>query len=420
VDVIDRLPAPFGLVRYGVAPDHLKIKSVVRALSKILGNSRARFIGNVSLGDDVTMDHLRAAYDGVLIATGAPHARRLHIPGEELPGNYAAADLVSWYNGHPFSGVPYATPAESVAIVGAGNVSIDIARVLLKGGTGLTDTDAPDGVLDALDRHPPRDVHMIARRGAADVRFTPAELLELEKLGDVDLVVKQGDLTPPYATAARYDADRTFAARIDTFQRWADTEPSGAPKRVHFHFLRSPVEVLGTDAVTGLRLRHNAPDGTGRMAGSARTQDFPVQAVVRSIGYYGESVPGLPFDHARGLIPNEAGRVGDGIYVTGWIKRGPTGIIGSNKACAIETVAALLSDLTAADACHDVLELRALARSELINQLSKESEPHRRSVSWNGWIAIDAAEIELGSSRGRARTKISDSRELVDIAHRTS
>jgi ferredoxin--NADP+ reductase len=415
VDVFDRLPTPFGLVRYGVAPDHVKIKSVTAALAKVFADPRARFLGNVTLGTDLTVENLRETYDSVLVATGAPHARRLGVPGEDLPGNYAAADLVSWYNGHPYTGTAYTTAADAVAVIGAGNVSIDIARVLLKAGAGLTDSDAPDSVLTALDRHPVREVHVVARRGAADVKFSPAELLELEKLADVDLVVDPAELDLSAAATGRYDTDRTVATRVEIFRRWTARPRRTGAKELRFRFGRSPVAVLGESRVTGLRLQLNAIGPDGSIAGSSGTEDLPVQAVVRSIGYSGDPLSGLPFDHDRGLIPNTDGRIGPGFYATGWIKRGPSGLIGSNKACAIQTVSGLLADLDAADGLGTA---SALARAQLITRLGSRPEPHRRLVTWEGWTDIDAAEIALGVARGRARTKITDPRRLVDIGAR--
>jgi ferredoxin--NADP+ reductase len=417
VDVFDRLPTPFGLVRYGVAPDHTKIKSVTAALAKVFADPRARFFGNVTLGTDLTVEDLCGTYDGVLVATGTPHARRLEIPGENLAGNYAAGDLVSWYNGHPYAGTPYTTAADAIAVIGAGNVSLDIARVLLKAGAGLTATDAPDSVLTALDRHPVREVHVVARRGAADVKFSPAELLELEKMTDVDLVVDPADVDLAAAITPRYDTDRTVATRVEIFRRWTTRTHRKGVKQLRFRFMRSPVAVLGEDHVTGLRLQLNAGGPDGSIIGATGTEDLPVQAVVRSIGYSGDPLFGLPFDRDRGLIPNVDGRIGPGIYATGWIKRGPSGVIGSNKACAIQTVSALLADFDAA-APDTSSTANALARTDLIARLGAHPEPHRRLVTWEGWSDIDAAEIALGAACGRARTKITDPRRLVDIGAR--
>lgn len=408
VDVFDRLPTPFGLVRYGVAPDHLKIKSVTAALSKALGDPRVRFHGNVEYGADLHAHELRELYDAVVFATGAPLARRLGIPGEDLPGNYAAADLVSWYNGHPDTGRAFDTPATAVAVVGAGNVSLDIARVLLKGGTGLSSTDVPDDVLAALDRNRVADVHVIVRRAAADVKFSPAELLELEKLEDLDIVVVDGADDGKDGRSIR-DADHTAHQRVEIFSRWARRERRGAAKRLYFRFLRSPVAIDGSGRVESVRMRRNALAADGRIGGGGaqETEELPVQAVIRSIGYLGRPLQDIAFDAERGLVPNDRGRVAPGVYVTGWIKRGPSGIIGSNKACAIETVEQVLADLAEprpqTDSPHSTAAA-ALLRSRGC-----------RVVDWSGWTDIDAAEIALGRERDRARTKIADRRRLVEI-----
>jgi len=411
VDVFDRLPTPFGLVRYGVAPDHLKIKSVTAALSKVLGDPRIRFHGNVEYGTDLHADELSGFYDAVVFATGAPLARRLGVPGEDLPGNHAAADFVSWYNGHPDGGRAFDARAEAVAVVGAGNVSLDVARVLLKGGSGLSATDAPDEVLAALDRDRVTEVHVVVRRGVADAKFTPAELLELEKLDDLDIVVEgaasgTGDRRDPDADHPGHE-DHSAVQRAGIFRRWAEHDRSGAGRRLFFRFLRSPVAIDGRGRVESVRLRSNTLGPGGRLDGLRETEELPVQAVIRSIGYFGRPLPGLPFDAERGVVPNIRGRVAPGVYVTGWIKRGPSGIIGSNKACAIETVEQLLADLDespspTAFSPHDAVP--ALLRRRGC-----------RVVDWSGWAEIDAAEITLGRRKARARTKIADRGLLVEI-----
>ncbi|MFR9804440.1 FAD-dependent oxidoreductase [Pseudonocardia sp. RS010] len=404
VDVFDRLPTPFGLVRYGVAPDHITIKRVAAALTRTLTHPRVRFVGNVTVGTDVTLDRLRGAYDRVLVATGAPHARELGIPGEDLPGVYSAADLVSWYNGHPLGGIGFTTDTDSVAVVGAGNVSLDVARVLLKGGAGLAETDVPDPVLAALDRRPVRDVHIIVRRSVADVKFSPPELAEFERIDDLDLVVDPEQLSLGPDALARYGSDRTVAARVDTFRSWAARPHTGAGRRLHVHFLRSPVEVLGTGSVEALLLQVTAVGPAGRVA-TSRSETLPVGAVVRSVGYRAAPLPGLPFDADQGLVPHAEGYVGDRTHVVGWVKRGPSGVIGTNKACAIDSVRVLLAALDADPARIDGAE-----RTALLAELAEVE------VTWPGWIAIDDAEQARGAASGRVRTKITDVAEMVAIA----
>ncbi|MER5671897.1 FAD-dependent oxidoreductase [Pseudonocardia alni] len=368
---------------------------MARSLSRVLADPRVRFVGNVEVGRDVSVDDLRSAYDAVVVATGAPGSRRLGIPGEDLPGSHAAADVVAWYNGHPDAGHPPAAPAPAVAVVGAGNVSLDVARVLLKSGSGLAATDTPSRVEHTLTGLGVLDVHIVVRRGIPDVRFSLAELLEFDRLADVDVLVAAG---ADGADAADPDpADRTAALRTELFGRWARNRPSGRPKRLHLHFHSTPVALTGDAAVEGIRLV---------TAGVDEAREVAVQAVVRAIGYRGRALPGLPFDDERGVVPHDRGLVDDGLYVTGWIKRGPSGVIGTNKACAVETVDHLL----------DRLDERSTAdRTPRGDDLIRTLRDRVRIVGWAGWQAIDAAETALGAERGRTRTKITDRDVLLDI-----
>jgi ferredoxin--NADP+ reductase len=379
VDVYDRSPAPFGLVRYGVAPDHLKIKSVARVLSRTLGDPRVRFHGNVDIGPDVPLAALRAHYPAVVLATGSPRTNDLGVPGAELPGHMPAGDLVDWYNGRP-GARPAPAERRRVAVIGGGNVALDVARILLRGGSGLRHTDVPEHVLRDLDEHPTTDVHLVVRRGPAESRFTPAELAEFESLPDLDLRVDTAALpiTDPDGI------DRATATRLATFQRWSTgrARTSGRSLTVHFH--SPPVELAGRG-----RVEYVALPGT-RLA---------VDLVVSAIGFRGRPLPGVPFDPEKGTVPHELGRVEPGLYVTGWIKRGPTGVVGTNKACAQETVATLLTDLPTG---------RSDADPDLTANLP--------TVTWSGWLAIERAESALGATRGRARTTIHDRHRLVRIA----
>ncbi|NKQ57916.1 FAD-dependent oxidoreductase [Amycolatopsis sp. K13G38] len=384
VDVFDRTPTPFGLVRYGVAPDHLKIKSVVRTLHKTMSDPRVTFRGNVTLGRDLTLDDLDREYAAVVLATGAPRPRRLGIPGEDLPGHVSAGTLVDWYNGRPAAG--QAAQARRVVVIGAGNVALDIARVLLRGG-GLAHTDVTDAVLHVLNRNPVREVRVLVRGGVADTKFTPAELLELDKLADLDIVVDPGELTLTEDDRARCETDRTVAARVEAFRRWSTRPRTGAPRSLTFRFRQAAEELTGTGRVEQVRLR-----------GGERV---PADLVVSAIGYRGEPLAGVPFDPRLGRIPHVRGRVGPGLYVTGWAKRGPSGVIGTNKACAIETVEGLLADLPVDDR-EPGIDATLAAHGT-------------RVVTWRGWLAIDAAEIALGAQNDRTRTKIADLARLVEI-----
>ncbi len=406
VDVFDRLPTPFGLIRYGVAPDHVKIKSVTRVLSKTFGAERVRFFGNVEYGRDIPVGALHEAYDAVLFATGSTGSRALGIAGEDLIGNYSAADIVPWYNGHPLRGseMRISEPGEksTVAIVGAGNVSLDIARILLKGRAGLSDTDVPESVLAALDSHASVDeVHIIVRRGAADVRFTLPELQEFDRMSEEDLDVTIYDADLRSEPTAADLADPTAQQRWDLFSRWATRKPTGADRRLIFHFGVTPSRIDGVNRVSELTLTQSGHE-------LAPTRTIRVDAVITSIGYAGEPIPGLEFDHERSVIPNELGRAGNRTYVAGWIKRGPTGVVGANKACAGETMRVLLEDLSAADQDVD----RSDARKRLLADLRTKCSP----VDWEGWQRIDDAEVVLGTEFGCNRKKITDHRRLVEIA----
>ncbi|GAA4540232.1 FAD-dependent oxidoreductase [Pseudonocardia xishanensis] len=397
VDVLDRLPTPFGLVRYGVAPDHTRIKSVAKTMTRVLGDPRVRFLGNVEVGDvrqgaTVDVPGLLDVYDAVLLATGAPNSRRLGIPGESLVGNHAAGDIVSWYNGHPGSGEPLATGSDVVTVIGAGNVSLDVARILLKGGAGLADTDVSQAVLGALDADPVREVHIVVRKGVTGTRFSVPELLEIERLAGVDIVVDEVDLALDVGERARYDSDRVVAQQVEVFRRWAERPPTDGGRRLRFWFGSRPVAIRGDGRVEEVVLEKA---GVG-------TVELPTRAVIRSIGYLGQPVDGVPFDPGSGTIPNDRGRVGPGLYVTGWAKRGPNGIIGTNKACAVETVRRLVADLA-----------EAPSRS---TRPGAPSLPGSTVVTWEGWQRIDAAEIALGTSEGRARSKITELVRLLGIA----
>ena len=363
VDVIDRLPTPYGLVRYGVAPDHKSIKSIAQYLRKVLESPDVRFVGGVRLGEDVTRDELLSAYDAVIYATGAMRDRRLGIPGEDLPGSYAATDFVNWYCGHPdMDPGAFTLDAESVAVIGVGNVAVDVARILARDPAELHTTDVPQPVLDALYASKVREVHMIGRRGPAYAKFTTKELRELGELPGVEIVVhaSEADVDAFDATgggAALADADRRVRGNLVAISKWAQDgaappASTGHSRRLIVRFWLRPVEILGTDRVTGLTLERTAIEASGALGGTGQFETLDTQMVLRSVGYQSVPLPGVPFDSRASVVPNAAGRVlgpdGSplpGEYVAGWLKRGPTGVIGTNKSDAAETVRCLLEDL---------------------------------------------------------------------------
>jgi ferredoxin/flavodoxin---NADP+ reductase len=369
VDVIDRLPTPYGLVRYGVAPDHKSIKSVANYLRRVLESPDVRFVGGVSLGVDVTREELLAAYDAVVYATGAMRDRRLGIDGEDLPGSYAATDFVNWYCGHPdVSPDAFVLDAESVAVIGVGNVAVDVARILARDPAELESTDIPEPVMDALRASRVREVHMIGRRGPAQAKFTTKELRELGELAGVEVSVParefdlEGGFDRSGESAALAAADRRVRGNLVAMAGWGGTaatpdptsDVSEAGRKLRLRFWLRPVEIekSADGTVGGLRLERTRLTKNGEFEGTGEFETIDVQMVLRSVGYQSVPLPGVPFDPKSHTVPNAAGRVlsetGEplpGEYVAGWLKRGPTGVIGTNKADAAETVQSLLADL---------------------------------------------------------------------------
>lgn len=414
VDVFDRLPCPFGLVRYGVAPDHPKIRSIASTLRVVLEDPAVRFLGNVDVGRDVSVAELHQHYDAIVFAHGAAIDRRLGVPGEDLSGSVSATDFVAWYNGHPDLPLDrYTLDAESVAVVGAGNVALDVARVLVRDVDELRRTDMPDHVLDVLAASKVRDVHLVARRGPAQAKFTTHELRELGDLSGVDIVVDPAELELD-AESAEWIASHPPARRnVDVLREWAARDPAGHRRRVHLHFWQRPVAVLGDTRVEGLSVERTTPVGGGRVVGTGALSSYDVELVVRSVGYRGLALAGLPFDEDSGTVPHLQGRVvrdgavAPGEYVAGWIKRGPTGVVGTNKHDANETVQALLADL-------DTLP-RAPERDPAVLPALLEGRGVV-VVTWQGWCSIEAAEAELGRVAGRERSKITQRAELLAAA----
>lgn len=414
VDVIDRLPAPYGLVRYGVAPDHPKIRSISASLRKLLEHRAVRFLGNVEVGAALTLDDLHRHYDAVIFATGAAVDRRLDIPGEDLENSYSATELVAWYSGHPDAPVDgFRLNQRTVAVIGAGNVALDVARMLAKTADELRPTDLPCKVLRELERSQIEDIHLLARRGPAQAKFTTKELRELGDLANADIFVDPAELELDEASGDKLAHDPVARRNLKVLQEWSQRAPAGRARRVHLHFNLRPVEVLGETGVTGLRLERTQLDPTGRAVGTGRFQTIDAQMILRSIGYRGLPVAGLPFDPSVGVVPNAAGRVlrggapVPGEYVAGWIKRGPTGVIGTNKRDARETVSALLADSPSLPQAP-VRDPHALAH------LLADRGVH--VVSWQGWRAIERLELDLGRTQGRERIKIADRDALLRAA----
>ena len=419
VDMLEMLPTPWGLVRSGVAPDHPKIKSISAQFDKTAADPRFRFFGNIKVGEHITPAELAQRYDSVVYAIGAQSDRALHIPGEELPGSVAAVDFVGWYNAHPhFDGMAPDLAGGRAVVVGNGNVALDVARILVSDPQALANTDIADHALASLDTRGVEEVVVIGRRGPLQATFTTLELRELgdlEGLGDVDVILDPADfdgITDEDLEAA----GKTVKQNIRVLRKYVDEQPREAKRRIVFRFCTSPIELRGEDRVESIVLGRNelVRDADGRMVAkdTGDREELPVQLVVRAVGYRGVPTPGLPFDERSGTIPHTGGRI-DGSsneYVVGWIKRGPSGVIGSNKKDSQDTVDTLLEDLRAGG-----VEERG---SEYDRELAEWLLEHQPAlVTGDHWQLIDAHERAAGESVGRPRVKLASVAELLRIAH---
>lgn len=396
VDLFDALPTPYGLVRYGVAPDHQKIKNVTAVFEKILKDPRISFFGNVRVGQS-ELNWMQQAYHAVLFTVGAQTDRRLGIPGEDLPGSYSATDFVAWYNGHPdYRQQSFLLDQPRVAVVGVGNVAIDVARILLAGPERLAQTDIADHALEELKGCAVREVHILARRGPAQAAFTNPELRELLEMEDLSFEVRREELSlDPHSQAAlAAEPDKTVSKRLELLEQ-AQIRP-GASKKLVLRFLVSPLELSGSGRVQSLRLGRNALNEKLQASATGHEEVLEIGTLFRSIGYKGQPLGDLPFDQGRGVIANQAGRVEGrpGIYVAGWIKRGPSGVIGTNKPCAKESVQALLED----------------AREGRLSEPKSGREHHLKPgwVDFAGWKRLDDYEVAQGKPQGRPRQKVVD------------
>ena len=436
VDMLERLPTPWGLVRSGVAPDHPKIKSVTRVYEKTAAHPRFRYFGNVTFGEHVSREEMLEHYHAVVYATGSPLDRALGIPGEELPGSHAATEFVGWYNGHPdFTDLEVdLLSAERAVIVGNGNVALDVARMLVLAADELAPTDTADHALEVLAASRVREVVVLGRRGPAQAAFTNPELLELGDLKDADVIVDEAELERALAVHDP-SADTTAKRNVEILRSYAAKRPEGRRKRLELRFLLSPTALVPTEhgRVGAVELVRNelVADSRGGLRASATDEHetLPAGLVFRAIGYRGTALPGVPFDERSAVIPNEAGRVLDpqtgsalpGEFVVGWIKRGPTGVIGTNKKDAQETVDAILADLAplmgaasnngaGAGAAH----APSCATAEEVEQLLRSRQPD--VVTYSGWEAIDRHERALGEPEGRPRVKLTRIEQLLEVA----
>ncbi|MFM6982421.1 MAG: FAD-dependent oxidoreductase [Microbacteriaceae bacterium] len=415
IDLFDRLPAPYGLVRYGVAPDHPRIKGIINALREVLDSGVVRVFGNVNFGTDITLDDLKQHYNAVIFSTGAIKDAPLDIPGIDLDGSYGAADFVSWYDGHPDVSREWPLEASSVAVMGNGNVALDVARMLAKHANDLLPTEIPDNVYTGLAASPVTDVHVFGRRGPMQVKFSPLELRELGEMRDVDMIVHDEDFQYDDAARAAIAGNKQVFVIDKIFSQWRERTTGEASRRVHLHFFAQPLELVGADGrVSSFRYERTESDGEGGVRGTGEFREVDVQAFYRAVGYFGSELDGIPFDELRGVIPNHEGQVlaadgsiMPGVYATGWIKRGPIGLIGHTKSDAMETVSHVVNDAASwwspahpeESAVVELLESRGVPFTDL-----------------EGWHRLDAHEKSLGEAVGRERIKVVDRDEMTAIS----
>ena len=422
IDLFEQLPAPYGLVRYGVSPDHPRIKGIINALRDVLDSGTIRYFGNVHYGRDISLADLKKHYNAVIFSTGAIRDAELSIPGIDADASYGAADFVSWFDGHPDVPRTWPLEAKSVGVVGNGNVALDVSRMLIKHADDLLPTEIPENVYAGLNANPIEELHLFGRRGPKYVKFTPLELRELGEVRDVDMVLDERDFDVDDAYADETLAkNKQVLVMTRVMNKWRDDqrerEASGerASRRLHMHFWSKPVEVVVEDGrVAGLKIERTAPDGNGGVVDTGEFEVIPMQALYRAVGYFGSPLDEIPFDDAKGVIPNAQGRVLDlegeqipGIYATGWIKRGPVGLIGHTKSDAMETLECLMED-RASWWTPEVPDAEAIP--ELL---------HSREVPYTtieGWHRLDAHELSLGEAAGRTRIKVVPRDEMTRVS----
>ncbi|MEZ4630943.1 MAG: FAD-dependent oxidoreductase [Deinococcales bacterium] len=418
IDLIDALPAPYGLVRYGVAPDHQKIKSVTKIYEKLFGDKRLRYLGNVHFGRDLSYEELKAHYDAVVYTVGAASDRQLGIAGEDLGSSLSATQFVAWYNGHPdYVNLNPKLDMKAVAVIGMGNVAVDVCRILARHVDELAKTDIADHALEALRESQVEDIYMIGRRGPAQTKFTTKELRELAEMVNADVIVKAADLELDELSQAEAEKDINTKNNLKVLHEIVDQGVQNKPRRLHIRFLQSPKEILGEREVEGLVLEHNRlinHNGESKAVGTGEFETLPVGMVLRSVGYRGEPLAGVPFHEKWGIIPNEAGRVStleghirQGEYCAGWIKRGPSGVIGSNKPDAVETAEKLLEDLATLPRID-----QKLSDPQNVDKLLKLKGVE--VINFEDWQHLNALELKAGEVLGRPRVKFVTRSEMIE------
>lgn len=425
VDLFEKMPAPFGLIRYGVAPDHPRIKGIIMALHRVMEKPELRLFSNVEFGKDITLDELKEHYDAVIFATGAVGDRALPTPGADLPEHFGAGEFVGFYDGNPLFERTWDLSAESVAVVGVGNVALDVSRILAKTGEELHVTEIPDNVYEVLKTNKAKEVHVFGRRGPAQAKFTPLELKELDYSPNVEVVVDPRDIDYDSASEIMRRNSKITDQVCTILENYAIREPKNAPHKLYIHFFESPVEILseegadGEQHVVGLRTQRMEYDGAGGLRPTGETTDWKVGAVYSAVGYRSDALPGIPFDNVKNVISNVGGRVIEsdntedeaaeaitGLYTTGWVRRGPVGLIGNTKGDANEAVANLLADAAEGKKFNP-------SKPELsaVNELLESKDIDY--LDWEGWHKLDAAERTAGEAEGRERKKYVEWDEMV-------
>ena len=415
IDLFDLLPAPYGLVRYGVAPDHPRIKGIIRALYEVLDRGDIRFFGNVEYGKDITLDDLKTHYNAVIFSTGAVKDANLNIPGIELDGSFGAAAFVNWYDAHPDFERSWDLSAKEIAVLGNGNVALDVARVLSKPAEAMLSTDIPDNVYQGLLASQATDVHVFGRRGPAQVKFSPLELREAVHIEGVDTIVYEEDFQYDEGSQKAIESNNQTRVMVKTLEELRSNEVTGAKRRLHLHFFSAPVEILEQDGkVAGIKIERTELDGTGNVKPTGEFREFPIQAVYRAVGYFGSELSEVPFDEKAGIIPNDKGRVLDtdgkhiqGVYATGWIKRGPVGLIGHTKSVAIETIAQIIEDK------NNWWQPISPSEDSITELLTSRNIDF---VGWPEWLRIDAEEKRLGEAQERERIKLVEREDFLTVA----
>jgi ferredoxin/flavodoxin---NADP+ reductase len=415
IDLFDLLPAPYGLVRYGVAPDHPRIKGIIRALYEVLDRGDIRFFGNVEYGKDITLDDLKTHYNAVIFSTGAVKDANLNIPGIDLQGSFGAAAFVNWYDAHPDFERSWDLSAKEIAVLGNGNVALDVARVLSKPADAMLSTDIPDNVYQGLRASQATDVHVFGRRGPAQVKFSPLELREAVHIEGVDTIVYDEDFQYDEGSQKAIDSNNQTRVMVKTLDELRSNEITGANRRLHLHFFSAPVEILEEDGkVAGIKIERTELDGTGNVKPTGEFREFPIQAVYRAVGYFGSELSEVPFDEKGGVIPNDKGRVLDsdgkhihGVYATGWIKRGPVGLIGHTKSDAIETIAQIIEDK------NNWWQPASPSENSITDLLTSRKIDY---VGWPDWLRIDAEEKRLGEAQERERIKLVEREDFLTVA----